>query len=585
MQGSFRNWWLCFLFLIPAFLVLFTDLPAQDNHAGSVVLKEDETIRQITEAFEDWFLKTMKQENTPGLAVVLADRKGVVWSAGFGILDETSDQKVTPETLFSLQSVSKAVTTTGILIAVQEGLLDLDAPITKYLPDFRVNSRYEKSPEKKMTLRLLLSHRGGFTHEAPVGNNYDLGCSSLREHAASISDTWLRYPVGQRYSYSNLGIDLAGYILEVVSGMPFEKYMKVKLLDPLGMKDSTYDWNEIGTASNRAAGHDPEHDMVPLEHALIPCGGCYSSASDMAKFIRFHLNEGKVGAKQLIDRDLLSEMTRHPHPVESSVFYYTLGLFKGNWFAAKPFKHDYFHHSGGGLGFRANMKWFPEYGIGVTVLTNSSRSAVEMMNDTFIYNLLVNKLDSEPLQPKSPAPETIPTDDGLVRAFLGKYGYAGKDVEILSYNDQFCMKFRSGGQYPLNFVRENEAFIRKEGEDFYTFFRFMPSEKGGPRYIVNLNRGDTYDLHESPDDKQGPDKEEWNEFVGEYDWIQWGKKKSTIKLHIVNGHLYLGDERLTEHKPRLFFTNRGEALEFKKDRVTFRNVLIKKQVDDDTGVD
>jgi CubicO group peptidase (beta-lactamase class C family) len=81
--------------------------------------------------------------------------------------------------LFSVQSVSKNFTAAAVLLAVLEGLLDLDRPISEYLPSFTVNSRFEEHPEKKMTLRLLLSHRAGFTHEAPVGNNYDGDSTSL----------------------------------------------------------------------------------------------------------------------------------------------------------------------------------------------------------------------------------------------------------------------------------------------------------------------------------------------------------------------------------------------------------------------
>ncbi len=106
------------------------------------------------------------------------------------------------------------MTAAAIMLAVQRGLLDLDKPIAAYLPDFTVNSRFEAKPQAKMTLRHLLSHRAGFTHEAPIGNNDDLSFPSFEAHVRSISDTWLRFPVGDRFRYSNLGVDLAGFILQ-----------------------------------------------------------------------------------------------------------------------------------------------------------------------------------------------------------------------------------------------------------------------------------------------------------------------------------------------------------------------------------
>ncbi len=110
-----------------------------------------------------------------------------------------ADRTATPArvgTVFSVQSISKNFTAAAVLLAVQEGLLDLDTPITTYLPDFTVHGIFEDHPERKITLRMLLSHTAGFTHETPIGNNFDLGSVSFEDHIKSISDTWLRFPVG-----------------------------------------------------------------------------------------------------------------------------------------------------------------------------------------------------------------------------------------------------------------------------------------------------------------------------------------------------------------------------------------------------
>ena len=105
-----------------------------------------------------------------------------------------------------------------VLAAVRDGLLDLDEPISSYLPEFTVGSVHEDRPQDRMTLRHLLSHTAGFVHEAPVGNNYEVGDASFEEHVASISETWLRFPVGERFGYSNLGIDLAASIVARTRG-------------------------------------------------------------------------------------------------------------------------------------------------------------------------------------------------------------------------------------------------------------------------------------------------------------------------------------------------------------------------------
>ena len=162
-------------------------------------------------------LENMAKDDIPGVSVCLiADDK--TWIEGFGVTDRHSNHRVRSDTLFSIQSTSKNFTATAIMLAVQQGILDLDEPITTYLPAFTVQSRFESVRQQMMTLRLLLSHRAGFTHEAPVGNNYEPAFPDFESHVRSISQTWLRFPVGERYRYSNLGVDLAGYILQVRSG-------------------------------------------------------------------------------------------------------------------------------------------------------------------------------------------------------------------------------------------------------------------------------------------------------------------------------------------------------------------------------
>jgi CubicO group peptidase (beta-lactamase class C family) len=188
--------------------------------AGEMSAPTDATAAVIDQ-YQEEIPRLMKEQGVPGVSVAVVDDHGIVWSAGFGVTDTDDPEPVTADTIFSVQSTSKAFTATAVLLAVEDGLVDLDAPITTYLPDFTVHSIFEDHPESRITLRHLLSHTAGFTHEAPIGNNWDGDAGSFDAHIRSISDTWLRFPVGSGYAYSNLGIDLAGYILQVVSSRPF----------------------------------------------------------------------------------------------------------------------------------------------------------------------------------------------------------------------------------------------------------------------------------------------------------------------------------------------------------------------------
>ena len=171
--------------------------------------------------------KIMTEDKVPGLSFALVDRDGILWAAGFGYTDYDLRTPVTTDTMFALCSISKTITATAVMVAVQDGLLELDVPIIEYFPQFTVNSRFEEHPEKKITLRHLLSHTSGIDHQAPVGNTGEPSYGTLEEHVLSVSDTWLRNKVGG-YSYSTFGYDLAAYILQVQSGQPFAEYVEDK---------------------------------------------------------------------------------------------------------------------------------------------------------------------------------------------------------------------------------------------------------------------------------------------------------------------------------------------------------------------
>jgi CubicO group peptidase (beta-lactamase class C family) len=203
-KNHFLNVFILLFFLI---LLIQIFLSSQVVKAKSFEIRNDVEVKSIIEESNRKIPKLVKKDCLPGLSIALVDKYGVVWSEVYGFTDRKKKKPVTPDTIFSIQSMSKTLTATGVMVAVQDGIVELDTPITKYIPDFTVNSRLEENPQERITLRHLLGHKAGFTHEAPIGNNNYLDFPSFEAHIQSISNTWLRYPVGQRYSYSNLGIE------------------------------------------------------------------------------------------------------------------------------------------------------------------------------------------------------------------------------------------------------------------------------------------------------------------------------------------------------------------------------------------
>lgn len=564
------------LILLLLSLCLFCRLPASPQ-----VEKDPEIISRVVDALKSQIPSWYKEKDVPGMAVAVVDDEKILWQQVYGYTSRDRQRPIDTETLFSIQSMSKSFTVLGILMAVQAGLLDLDEPITTYLPDFKVNSPYEKHPEQKMTLRLLLAHRAGFTHEAPVGGNYDCRPHAFEEHVLSISDSWLRYPVGYRYSYSNLGIDLAGYILQEKVGMPFWTYIKKKIFDSLGMVASTMDFDEIKKRTNRAVGHvSPKISVpggIPVEIPMIPAGGVYTTILDMAAYLRFHINKGRVDGKPWINEELIEEMHSVQFPEHNEKAGYGLCLVKS--LVSQTYL---LQHGGGGYGFITSMIMYPELKIGVVTLTNSEESRVSGGRIQQVIDAIIEGKFGPTQVLSKEFDETgftqITPDDDRVKKIMGIYGtnttigYKGQEFGISIDRNFYEMKMYTG----------QEGLVGQFGQ--FSELRFKPELNGRPGTIVTLNRKSgscSYSDFQRPDgslDNPGPDKPEWQEYTGVYRILVWGRMGGrTVRVATKDGYLTLNGARCHEYIPGLFFEYGGEALDFRGTIPTYRNIMLIKR--------
>ncbi len=303
-------------------------------------------------------LSRFKHKNkVQGLAFAVFNKNETLFSECLG--NSTYGFKINDETIFSIQSISKNITALAIMTAVQDGLLKLDSPIIKYMPSFTINSCFEDFPEQKITLRMLLSHTAGFTHEAPIGNNYDYTLCETKDHINSINRTWLKFPVGTNYSYSNLGFDLASAIIAQKAEKSFSDYLKSRIFQPLFMTNTTANDKEVVLNKNKTEGNI---SAVKKNHYSIPLpgsGAVYTSLNDFIKYEQLLMNYGETTNKTLIDKKYLYEMCK------INIQNYGLGTYidKNNDIL-------YINHNGGGFGYGATLLWFPEYEIGSVILCN-----------------------------------------------------------------------------------------------------------------------------------------------------------------------------------------------------------------------
>jgi CubicO group peptidase (beta-lactamase class C family) len=534
-------------------------------------LMTDKDLETARLAARERILAAMAATGVGGVAVAMVYRDEPLWVEGFGVTN-TPGRPVDDRTIFSLESISKNFTATAIMIAAQDGLLDLDKPISHYLPRFKVHSRFDGAPERTITLRLLLSHRAGFAHEAPAGNNYDLDAPSFGEHIRSISDTWLRYPVGERYCYSNLGVDLAGYVLQRASGVGFAEYLRMKLFEPLGMTDSTADPKVYAARENRAIGHSVGHALVPLLVPMIPSGGVYTSARDMSRYAAFHLGKGRFHGKQVLRLGLWEEM--HAFPYGGA---YSLGIGKIDATYERGVAHI-FDHDGGGFGFEATFIYCPQTQFSWTAMINGAMHGDTPNPHAFPYPPEVARkafgnVMGRPVPPTPPAAITpVAMTPTQAQGYAGTY--IGRDVAFTLTAEDATLRFKwNGADSKLAFTSPTKARVA-DGPLAQQEWIYHPA-RGDQAAYFEWADGSCYDYNDGPNDPPGPADRASDRIVGKYTLNVWGKP-SAITLHTQNGYLYLDQFRLFEFRPGLYFTADGEAADFRTGMPTWRNIRLNR---------
>jgi CubicO group peptidase (beta-lactamase class C family) len=513
-------------------------------------------------------------KDVPGAAAVVVHKDQIVWRFVYGVTSRSDSTAVTAQTIFSLQSASKCVTALGVLKAVDQGILSLDEPISSYVPDFRINSRFRGVPAQQITLRRLLSHHAGLPHEAPVGSNYDASPCTFEEHIASISSVWLQYPVGYRFSYSNLGFDLAGYIVQKQSGVAFADYMKRELLDPIGMSDSSFDMEQIIARADRAIGHWSNEGEpvtpIPVYIPMVAAGGLYVSIDDVARLLSFLLNDGRVGGRQLIDASLIRDMRTIAFPWPDQRTGYGLGIARDE--AGGTYV---LHHSGGGYGFTARLLLYPEFDIGFAILLNRGG-----LSTSGIQNVLTGIVESHAGEGSQTIAEDLPplpANDERRFEMAGVYPGLGTirtedSPPRLRFNDTTAVNL-------VLYEEDGQLLARLENAPQYEI-RYLDWTTDETRSIAVLDRETgniTYhDLERvRPDgDRLNPSVEpEWAKYAGVYESAEWKGRgpRETFALAVESGYLTINGRRCHEYKRGLFFSFDGQALDLRTQPPTYGN--------------
>jgi len=266
-----------------------------------------------------------------GAVTLVADKDKVLSLEAVGFADVAANKPMRTDALFWIASQSKPITATALMMLVDEGKVKLDDPVEKYLPEFKdiqvaVKKDKEtilKKPSHPITVREILSHTSGMPFSSPA-EQPTLDLLPLREAVQSYVKTPLESDPGTKYRYSNAGINTAGRIIEVVSEMPYEKFLDKRLFGPLGMKDTTF-WPNEEQLGRLAKSYKPNKDKTDLVETPIsqlkyplndrkrypmPAGGLFSTASDCGRFCQMILNGGVFEGKRYVSEEAVKQLTR-----------------------------------------------------------------------------------------------------------------------------------------------------------------------------------------------------------------------------------------------------------------------------------
>lgn len=311
------KWSLCVLYFALLSAAFAADIPA-------------ERLAQIQPAME----AEIKAHHAAGVVTLVLQNGKVLHHEATGFADLEKQTPMSKDSVFWIASMTKSISATTVLTLVDEGKLSLDEPASKWLPEVgQVKLANGNPPSRPITLRDLLSHTAGI---AFPGRKATDGAHSLKSYTLELLKAPLAFEPGSNYEYG-FGITIAGRIAEIVSGKPFDVLMQERVLDPLGMTDTsfhpsdklrariakTYKTSEDGKGLART--HNPFVTADAGERRMTePSGGLFSTASDMACFYQMILDGGVYQGKRIISEASIAQMTK-PHQAGGKYLSYGLG--------------------------------------------------------------------------------------------------------------------------------------------------------------------------------------------------------------------------------------------------------------------
>ncbi len=522
---------------------------------------------EIAKSLTDVVERELRDKNLPAISLALVDGERVVWARGFGLENAEAKRPTDASTVYRVGSVSKLFADLAVMQLVERGELDLDTPVTDYLPEFQPKNPFGTP----ITLRQLMSHRSGLVRESPVGNYFDPDEPSLKATVESLNDTTLVYPPGTRTKYSNAGIAVVGYVLERKLKTPFAEIVRKSILTPLDMTNSDFEPTNVVSARLADAWmwtYDRRRFAAP-EFVLgtAPAGNLYSSVLDLSKFAIAVFRQGEGTQGRILRPETLHQMLTLQSDDAGELRRYGLGFhldqFDGRTIAG---------HGGAVYGFSTQWAILPKEKLGAIVACSldGTNGVVKRIQD-FALRLMLARREGGPL-PEWEFTAPIPLE--LARSMDGTYRAGDKTLQLEEESGRVMLMQR---EYRRELRATKDGLVVDDA-----FGRGIAiARRSADELVVD---GETY--RRSVDEAPADVPPRWKGLIGEYGW-----EHNVLYIHEREGRLHaliewFFDYPLTEigenefafpeeyglyHGEKLFFTrnDRGETTHVAAADVTF----------------
>ena len=424
-------------FIITSFLFLVTLCSAQKS-IDKVKLAAD----------FDKILSTQFKSDGPGCAAIVAYKGEIIYKKAFGLANIENAVPMKPDMIFRIGSITKQFTAIAILRLMEQGKLDLQDELTKYIPDYPVNG-------KKITIEHLLTHTSGIKSYTGM-EEFDATVQGkdmkVDELITFFKNKPMDFDPGTNWRYNNSGYVLLGAVIEKITGKPYGEYIEETIFKPLGMKNSLYGSNSK-IIPNRASGYDPGKSGIQNASYLsmtLPyaAGSLMSSVEDLYKWNR------ALRSNQLVKKETLEKAFTGYKLQTGRNTHYGYG-----WSIGDIGNHRVIEHSGGIPGYLSDALYAPEDDIFIAVLSNCTCNAPDGTLQKMTASVLGVPLDYK----------AIAVDSTVLKQYIGVFESENGDTRVISSEGNQLFSQRKGGSRFKIAAYEKDKFFFESSSSLIRF--------------------------------------------------------------------------------------------------------------------